>query len=47
VKAFSFDRFDSFLERGRAVLDASDETKRNLEEILSGKWPAKENLGFG
>jgi hypothetical protein len=47
VEAFSDDRFDSFLERGRAVLDAFDETKRNLKEILPGKWPAKENLGFG
>ena len=40
VEAFNYERFDYFLNRARAVLNAFAETKRNLE-VLPGKWPAK------
>jgi hypothetical protein len=47
VRSFSYEDFDSFLESARAVLNAFDETKRNLEELLPGKWPAITEMGAG
>ena len=45
VQSFSYEDFDSFLESARAVLTAFDETKKNMEEILPGKWPAIPDMG--
>jgi hypothetical protein len=47
VQAFTYEHFDSFLESARAVLNAFDETKRNLEEILPRKWPTITDMGAG
>lgn len=47
VRSFSWEDFGSFLESARAILNAFDETKRNLEELLPGKWPTITEMGAG